>query len=58
MTKEIVTAIFTQDFNYTSTKTNAGWAIKAGSKAKSFPREVIAAAIAAGVASLLPERTK
>lgn len=44
-------AIFHADFNYSSRIRNAGWAIKAKPEPQSFPREVIAAAIKAGVAS-------
>ena len=51
MTKATVSAVFTDDFNYSSVTTNGGWAIKASNKPQSFPREVIAAAIAAGVAT-------
>lgn len=44
-------AIFHCDFNYTSRKVNAGWSVKAKREPQSFPRELVEAAIKAGVAA-------
>lgn len=44
-------AIFHCDFNYTSRKVNAGWSVKAKREPQSFPRELVEAAIKAGVAT-------
>lgn len=37
---------------------NAGWSIKAGPDPQSFPREVIDAAVAAGVAEIVPPQRR
>lgn len=47
-------AIFYRDFSYTSRKTNAGWAVLAMSEPQTYPRELIDAAVAAGVARIVP----
>lgn len=44
-------AIFHKDFNYSSRTQNAGWSVKASDKAQAFPRELVEAAIKAGVAT-------
>lgn len=44
-------AIFTDDFNYSSRKRNAGWAVKADPKPQSYPSELVDAAVEAGVAT-------
>lgn len=51
-------AIFKAPFNYTARRSNAGWAIKAGPKAQTFPQEVIDAAVAAGVARKVAPRRR
>lgn len=52
-------AIFHREFHYTSRKVNAGWSVKSGPKAQTFPRELIDAAVAAGVAKeALPRRSR
>lgn len=43
-------AIFHKAFNFSSRKTNAGWAVEPSTKAQDFPRELIDAAVKAGVA--------
>lgn len=43
-------AIFHRDFHYTSRIRNAGWSVKASPEPQTFPRELIAAAVEAGVA--------
>jgi len=53
-----VKAIFHRDFNYSSRKVNAGWAVKASPKLQTFPRELIEAAAARGVATIVPPRRK
>jgi len=54
-----IRAIFNKDFNYTSRKRNAGWSVKASDKPQTFPRELIDAAISAGVAEeVSPSKTK
>lgn len=45
-------AIFHADFNYSSRSRNAGWSVKANPHPQSFPKELIDAAIAAGVAEI------
>lgn len=49
-----VTAIFTGEFHYTSPKTNSGWSAYPREDPQTFPREFIAAAIAAGRATEVP----
>lgn len=49
-------AIFSTPFNYSSRLRNAGWAIEASKAAQSFPREVIDAAVKAGVAKEVPRQ--
>lgn len=51
-------AIFHRDFNYSSRQRNAGWAVKASADPQSFPRELIDAALRAGVAELVPPRRR
>jgi len=52
-------AIFSKDFNYSSRKRNAGWSVKASNKPQSFPRDLIDAAVAAGVAEVVePKKSK
>jgi hypothetical protein len=46
-------AIFKKDFNYSSRIRNAGWSVKASPEPQSFPRELVEAAIEAGVAEEL-----
>lgn len=43
-------AIFHREFHFTSRKVNAGWSVKPGPKPQTFPRELIDAAVSAGVA--------
>lgn len=43
-------AIFEKDFNYSSRLRNAGWSVKASPEPQSYPRELVEAAIKAGVA--------
>ena len=43
-------AIFHREFHYTSRKVNAGWSVKPSPKPQTFPRELIDAAVKAGVA--------
>lgn len=45
-------AIFHADFNFSSRLTRAGWSVKASKKPQTWPRELIDAGIAAGVATL------
>lgn len=47
----MATAIFHSDFNYSSRKTNAGWSVRASKEPQTFPRELIDAAVRAGVAT-------
>lgn len=49
-------AIFHRAFNYTSMTTNAGWAVQAKPEPQTFPRELIHAAVKAGVATIVPPR--
>ena len=52
-------AVFHQDFNYSSRKRNAGWGIKASEEPQTLPEEVIAAGMAAGVATpVSPHKAK
>lgn len=51
-------AIFHRDFNFTSRRVNAGWAVKANPEPQSFPRELIEAAVERGAATLVPSRRK
>lgn len=51
-------AIFHRDFNYSSRRVNAGWAVKAAPEPQVFPRELIEAAVACGAATLVPPRRK
>lgn len=51
-------AIFHRDFNYSSRRVNAGWAVKASPVPQSFPRELIEAAVAGGIATIVPPRRK
>ena len=44
-------AVFHQDFNYSSRKRNVGWGIEASEEPQTLPEEVIAAGVAAGVAT-------
>ena len=52
----MVKAIFRKAFHYTSRTRNAGWSIPASEKAQTWPREVVDAAVAAGVAEIVPPR--
>ncbi|PIE15175.1 MAG: hypothetical protein CSA68_07445 [Rhodobacterales bacterium] len=49
-------AVFHQDFNYSSRKRNVGWGIKASDEPQALPEEVIAAGVAAGVATRISPR--
>jgi len=52
-------AIFHGPFNYSSKVSPFGWSIKASPEPQAFPREVINAAVKAGVATIAPrERAK
>jgi hypothetical protein len=51
-------AIFSKDFNYSSRKQNAGWSVKASDKPQAFPSELIDAAVAAGVATVVEPKKK
>lgn len=52
-------AIFHREFHYTSRKVNAGWSVKPSSQPQTFPRELIEAAVKAGVAKEVgPRRSK
>lgn len=49
-------AIFNKDFGYSSPTRNAGWSAQAGPDPQTFPREFIDAAVAAGVAEIVPPK--
>lgn len=49
-------AIFHREFHYTSRKVNAGWSVKPSPQPQSFPRELIDAAVKAGVATNVPSK--
>lgn len=52
-------AIFYSDFHYTSRSRNAGWSVRAMKKPQTFPRELIEAAVKAGIAKeVKPKRVK
>jgi hypothetical protein len=51
-------AIFHKDFNYSSRTKNAGWSVKASKKAQTYPRELIDAAVAVGVAEIVEAKPK
>lgn len=51
-------AIFHRDYNYSSRRVNAGWAVKASPEPQTYPRELIEAAVARGAATLVPPRRK
>lgn len=52
-------AVFHQDFNYSSRQRNVGWGIEASEEPQTLPEEVIAAGVAAGVATrVLPRKAK
>lgn len=52
-------AIFSQEFNYSSRKRNAGWSVKPSAKAQYFPRELVDAAVKAGCAvEVVPRNRK
>lgn len=44
-------AIFTEEFNYSSRSSNAGWSVQPDPKPQSFPQELTDAAVAAGKAT-------
>ncbi len=47
-------AIFHDEFRYTSKRRNAGWHVRASETPQTLPQEVIDAAVAAGVAEIVP----
>lgn len=52
----MVKAIFHREFHYTSRIRNAGWSVKASPEPQTLPRELIAAAVKAGVAEAVPAK--
>ncbi len=46
-------AIFSEPFNFSSRTSNAGWAVKPSAEPQTFPRELIDAAVDAGVAEIV-----